>query len=312
MKRILFLASLFLLTFSQGLALDPGEFTAELNGLRLWYKVSGSGPVCLMPNPAWGPSSDCYFMTREELEKTMTMVYLDCRGTGRSQRAAKPTDYTWDHLIGDLDALREHLGQEKVWLAGHSEAGSLALRYACRHPDRVSGLLVINGFGGFDPELTGELEDRWEARRSDPAFLEAEKSMSMVPRSDAELKDRMFQGMPIFWSDLSKAAAFQHVFEATSFSLEAWQAQGASGRGGRNYSMRDCLGKIEAPALVVVGEDDITCSPVVAKHIHFFLKNSKLLLIENAGHFPWMEQPKVFFTDVTFFLKQHLGSAAQN
>src|SRR5512143_613193 len=143
MKRtLLSVTALFTLMASYGLALDSGDFTAELNGLRLWYKVSGSGPVCLMPNPAWGPSSDLYFMTMKDLEKTMTMVYLDCRGTGRSQHAAKPTDYGWDQLVADLGALRAHLGQEKVWIAGHSEGGSLALRYACRHPDRVSGLLI--------------------------------------------------------------------------------------------------------------------------------------------------------------------------
>jgi len=301
-RKLIPVTVLFILMISHGLALDSGEFTAELNGLRLWYKVSGSGPVCLMPNPAWGPSSDLYFMSMQELEKTMTMVYLDCRGTGRSQRAGNLTDYTWDQLIADLDALRAHLGQEKVWVAGHSEGGSLALRYACQHPDRLNGLLVIDGFGGFDPALTGELEDPRQARRSDPAFVEAEKSFRIRPESDAELKDRMVKGLPLFWSDVTKAAAFQEVFAATTFSLEAWKAQGASGRGGRNYSMRACLEKVEAPALVVVGADDMTCSPVTAKHIHFCLKNSKLLVIEKAGHFPWMEQPKVFFTDVPAFL----------
>jgi len=303
MKRTLFaLTALFMLMLSCGLALDSGEFTAELNGLRLWYKVSGAGPVCLMPNPAWGPSSDLYFMTMQELEKSMTMVYLDCRGTGRSQRAATQTDYTWDQLVADLDALRAHLGQEKVWVAGHSEAGTLALRYACQHPDRINGLLIIDGFGGFDPALTGELEDRRLAKRSDPAFVEAEKSMRTRPQSDSDLKERMAKGLPLFWTDVSKAAAFSDVFAATTFSLEAWNGQGASGRGGRDYSMRACLEKVEAPALIVVGADDIVCSPVVAKHIHFFLKNSKLLVIEKAGHFPWMEQPKVFFTDVGAFL----------
>ena len=303
MKRTLIpVTVLFILLISHGLALDSGEFTAELNGLRLWYKVSGSGPVCLMPNPAWGPSSELYFMSLQELEKTMTMVYLDCRGTGRSQRAPNLTDYTWDQLIADLDALRAHLGQEKVWVAGHSEGGSLALRYACRHPDRLNGLLIIDGFGGFDPALTGELEDPRQARRSDPAFVEAEKSFRIRPESDAELKDRMAKGLPFFWTDASKAAAFSDVFAATTFSLEAWKGQGASGRGGRNYSMRACLEKVEAPALIVVGADDLVCSPVAAKHIHFCLKNSKLLVIEKAGHFPWMEQPKVFFTDVPAFL----------
>lgn len=307
MKLTVFsLVVLFILSQPHALALNPGEFTTELNGLRLWYKVSGTGPVCLMPNPPWGPSSELYFMTLKELEKTMTMVYLDCRGTGRSQHAARLTDYTWDQLIADLDALRAHLGQGKVWVAGHSEAGTLALRYACRHPDRLNGLLIINGVGGLDPALSGEVGDRWEERRNDPAFVEAEKSFRIPPESDAQLKDRMMAGLPIFWNDASRAAAFQDVFEATSFSLEAWKGQGESGRGDRSFgSLRACLERVDVPALIVVGADDITpSSPVAARHIHFFLKNSKLLVIEEAGHFPWMEQPEIFFTDVPTFLAQ--------
>ena len=76
-------------------ALQNGEFTAKLNGLKLWYKVSGQGPVCLMPAPGWGPSSDLYFRTLKSLEKTFTIVYLDTRGTGRSERAKSATEYTW-------------------------------------------------------------------------------------------------------------------------------------------------------------------------------------------------------------------------
>lgn len=65
--------------------LSQGEFTAELNGLKLWFKVSGTGPVCLMPTAPRSPSSDIYFRTLQPLEKMFTLVYLDCRGTGRSQ-----------------------------------------------------------------------------------------------------------------------------------------------------------------------------------------------------------------------------------
>ena len=78
--------------------LTQGEFTAELNGLELWYKVSGAGPVCVMLNSAWGPSSDLAFRTLRPLEKMFTVVYLECRGTGRSQKAASTQEYTWDHL----------------------------------------------------------------------------------------------------------------------------------------------------------------------------------------------------------------------
>lgn len=70
--------------------LKSGEFVVQLNGLELWYKVSGKGPVCLMPTPAWGPSSDSYFRTLKPLEKHFTIVYLDSRGTTLARASRSP------------------------------------------------------------------------------------------------------------------------------------------------------------------------------------------------------------------------------
>src|ERR1035441_2713030 len=67
--------------------LQNGEFTAQINGIKMWYKVSGTGPVCLMPSPAWGLSSDLYIKTLKPMEKIFTMVYHDSRACGRSDPA---------------------------------------------------------------------------------------------------------------------------------------------------------------------------------------------------------------------------------
>ncbi len=69
------------------------------------------------------------------------------------------------------------------------------------------------------------------------------------------------------------------------------------------FDLRDPLKQVRAPALIVVGDDDFVCSPFAAKRLHLCLPNSKLLLIEGAGHFPWLEQPDVFFRDVPAFLQ---------
>lgn len=78
------------------------------------------------------------------------------------------------------------------------------------------------------------------------------------------------------------------------------------------FDLSDRLGRVKAPALIAVGSDDCFCSPFQAKRLHLWLPNSKLLLIENAGHFPWMEQPEVFFEDVPAFLKSPSGSNRQH
>jgi proline iminopeptidase len=282
--------------------LTSGEFTTELNGLQLWYKVSGTGPVCLMPASAWGSSSDLYFRTLQPLEKIFTMVYHDSRGTGRSQKAASTKEYTWEHLVADLDALRVHLRQEKVWLMGHSAGGFEILHYACKHPERVSGLVLLCTAAVVDREWERDFVPRLQRRMDQPWYPEAEQELRrQTYDSDEDMKASIKTILPFYWADPAKIADFVEDFEATSMSAVAFRGQTDSHR--LDFDLRDRLKGVTAPALIVVGDGDIFASPFHAKRMHLCMPNSKLLLIEDTGHFPWMEQPDAFFKDVPAFLE---------
>jgi proline iminopeptidase len=281
--------------------LENGEYAAELNGVRVWYKVSGSGPVCLMPTPAWGPSSDLYFRTLGSMEKLLTVVYVDSRGTGRSGRATKLDEYTWDHLVGDLDALRMHLGQEQVCLMGHSEGGVQVLHYAIKHPGRVSGLILLSSLGAGDSAWRADVKRRQERRRGGPWYEEAARALEAgAPPTDEEFARSLRASLPLYWSDPARIKPYEDDFAATLVSAHAAKASSASGRS--SFDLRPELKNVRAPTLIVVGADDFICSPEPATLMHLALPNSKLLLIEDSGHFPWMEQREVFDRKVPEFV----------
>jgi proline iminopeptidase len=280
--------------------LQAGEFTAELNGLKLWFKVSGRGPVCLMPTPAWGLSSDLYFRSLQRLEEIFTVVYLDSRGTGRSQRAKSTSQYTWDHLVSDLDALRSYLKLDAMWLMGHSEGGTQVLHYATRFPDRVKGLVLLNTTAVVDAEHEADVEARMTRRQGRPWFAEAVKALRVPAATDAEMAANLRTFLPLYWSDPSRIEKHRQAFEATTMSVEAARGQSASRR--YPFDLRSQLRQVTAPALIVVGDDDFICSPAAARRVHLSLRASKLLMIEGAGHFPWLEQPEAFNSQVPAFL----------
>jgi pimeloyl-ACP methyl ester carboxylesterase len=72
------------------------------------------------------------------------LVLLDLRGTGESAVPADPATYRCDRQVEDVEALRMHLGLDRMDLAGHSAGAALALLYAARHPDRIGRLALIN------------------------------------------------------------------------------------------------------------------------------------------------------------------------
>ena len=155
-----------------------------------------------MPTPAWGPSSDLYFRTLGSMEKLFTVVYVDSRGTGRSGRANKLEDYTWDHLVGDLEALRTHLGQEQVCLMGHSEGGTQVMHYAIKYPDRVSGLILLNSLAAGDSAWLADMKRRQERRRGEPWYEEAARALEAgAPPTDEEFAQSLRAMLPLYWSD---------------------------------------------------------------------------------------------------------------
>lgn len=280
--------------------LDPGEHSVELNGIKLWYKVSGEGPVCLMPTPAWGQSSDLYFRTLQSLENYFTVVYIDSRGTGRSGRAATLKHYTWDHLDSDLESLREFLHQDRVWLMGHSAGGIQVLHYATRYPDRVSGMVLLSTQAVLSEETEREVMQRMATHAHEPWYREASRAFHSHPRTDDEMA-RMFQAtLPLYWGDPRNAEGFRDAFAAMSPSATALAGVRESRR--HRVDLRPLLKHLSVPALIISGKDDFICCPASAQALHRAMPSSKLVLISQCGHFPWMEQPQTFQSNIGRFL----------
>ena len=81
------------------------------------------------------------------------IILLDQRGAGRSRPYADITDNTTDHLVDDVETLRQHLGIEQWLVFGGSWGATLSLVYAIRHPDRCTGLILRGVFLGRRKEL---------------------------------------------------------------------------------------------------------------------------------------------------------------
>lgn len=89
-------------------------------------------------------------------------ILLEQRGTGRS-RPAKLDEMTLDVVVHDLEALREHLKQPRLFLVGHSWGGMLAMAYAAMFPDRVERLILIDS-GGPTLEFVTRFDDNIRSR----------------------------------------------------------------------------------------------------------------------------------------------------
>ena len=93
----------------------------------------------------------------------------------------------------------------------------------------------------------------------------------------------------------------ERILSSTVLSAEAAEAGGALAEG---WSVVPRLGEISAPTLVLVGRDDFICPPSQAKIMHERIPNSELVVFEQSGHFPYIEEPQAFFDAVRGWLKR--------
>lgn len=90
-----------------------------------------------------GPGSGCQPMHRRFFDPARYRIVLfDQRGAGRSTPHAELTDNTTQHLVADIERIREQLGIERWVVFGGSWGSTLALAYAETHPERVLGLVL--------------------------------------------------------------------------------------------------------------------------------------------------------------------------
>lgn len=132
------------------------------------FRMGQGEPVVVFVHGLPLDNLSSFFMTlAPELSKHARLVLYDLRGHGKSEQP--PTGYTGEDMAADLAAIVEALGEERVFVVGHSFGGYVALRYAADHPERVRGLVLLDAQSGVaeiaarigsSVALTGEERDR--------------------------------------------------------------------------------------------------------------------------------------------------------
>jgi proline iminopeptidase len=235
-------------------------------------------------------------------------VLFDQRGCGRSRPLADShladlSANTTDHLVGDIEALRDHLGIGRWVVVGGSWGSTLGLVYAQRHPDRVRGLVLGPVTAGTRRETTWITRDmgrvfpaEWDEfaaivppdeRGGDLAGAYARLLASPDPavRDEAARRwcaweDTHVSLMP-GWSHQSRYddPRFRSVF--ARLVTHYWSNGCFLGDG----EVRDGMGRIaEVPGVMVHGRHDISGPLETAWRLHVLWPRSRLVTIDDAGH----------------------------
>lgn len=284
---------------------DTGTHSIEVDGIVQRYHLHGHGPVCVVhsggPGISWG------YLRMPELERRLTMVYVEPIGTGGSGRLpAHPAGYTRSRYSRCLDAIVEHLGNAQVHLLGHSHGGFVAQDYALRHPERVAGVILYESAPVTGDEHVAEAMARFQdfaARNADrPELPEVVAALQSLPAAatDREVTQVVRGVIPAyfadFWGREEEFTAFRSA--AAAAYVRAEDDHGVPD----TVDDRGRLGGLKVPALVLVGRHDFICGVRWAEELHALIPGAELVVFEDSGHFAHIEEPTRFAEVVERFV----------
>jgi proline iminopeptidase len=221
----------------------------------------------------------------------------DLRGCGQSDDAPD-SSYTHQDFVDDLDALRAHLGFERFAVLGTSYGGFIAQEYALQHGDRLTHLILqdtapsmhhdaeaqqtalASGLPGIEPEtlqrlFAGQMRDDEEFRRTFAAILPLYRAAPDPEQNARRLAEIVFR------------------YRTHNFAFS---------RNLPRFDLRDRLGEIRVPTLVVCGKKDWITPPSQSEDIAARIPGARLVIFEDSGHGPMAEENGRFIALVREFL----------
>jgi len=291
------------------------EGFVDANGVMIYYKVLGRGAPLVIVHGGPGASHDYFLPYLLPLARHNKLVFIDERGSGRSQKLEDPSGYTVENMVEDVETVRQALGLGKISLLGHSYGGALAQAYALKYQANLTHLI---------------LGSTWSSTKAiNEIFVRMKQNMS------AELRERINRleaaGLFGHGKDYEKnrytndymisawgEGYFPYLYQnhpdpnydpvdngkmAWDLYREMWGEHGEFIIDGNLKSVEytDRLATIKVPTLILVGDHDES-DPSLSQTMHEKIAGSKIVIFPKAGHMTFVDDTGMFIKTVDEFL----------
>jgi pimeloyl-ACP methyl ester carboxylesterase len=261
---------------SEGLADLP-------TGARIWYSdTGGSGAPVVFLHAATGSSQVWEHQIPVFKASNFRVVTYDRRGFGRT--VIDPAGIQPGTGSEDLLALVDHLRVDRFHIVGTAAGGIVALDFAVSFPQRLRSLVLANSIGGVQ----------------DPEYLELGNKLRPAPQ---------FNALPPEFRELSPS--YRAVNPG---GTERWKELERTNRSPgppppaqtmKSHMTFSTLERIKLPTLLLTGDADLYAPPAVLRLFAARIAGSESVVVPEAGHSAYWEQPEIFNRAVLEFIRKH-------
>ena len=255
---------------------------AEVNGIKVKYKVSGAGPWVILSHPV-SASMDIWEPQINALTKHFSVLQYDIRGHGETEATEGP--YPMVQLADDAAHLLTYLGIQKVHWIGTSLGGMIGQAFALKYPDKVDRIVLANTTCQAAPNA----QSLWGERA-----LQAELH-GMSSQIESTISRWFTKG---FIENNPK------VIQKIEEMIRTTSVVGYRGTSNAliNFDLSSQLSAIKSSVLVIAGEHDQATALTMSQKIVSLLPKAHLVIIKDAAHISSAEQWAFFNKEIIQFL----------
>lgn len=298
-RKILILVSFIFVALNAN-AQQEG-FVKSVDGTSIYFRTYGTGQPLLIINGGPGMNSNGFENLAKKLSDRYRTIIYDQRGTGKSILAkVDSTTITMDLMLADIESLRNYFKFEKWSILGHSFGGMLVSYYATKYPQHIERM-VLSSSGGIDLGLLNYVNNSIAAK------------LTLVEKDSLQYwNSRISDGDTTFASKLGRGRALAPAYLHNKVYIPILANRLTQGNSEINkliwsdlerikFDCAEDLSTYDKPVLIIQGKEDII-NAETAEVAHKALKNSKVVFIENSGHYGWLDNESVYFYEVNSFL----------
>lgn len=276
-----------------------------IDGITIYCKQVGADsnyPLFVLHG---GPGFDHTEMSpwMDSLGDTFRLIYVDERGQGRSQRV-DPSTLSLDIFAADVTKLAAALGIERYALLGHSFGAFIALTHAIEDGG-ASHYIISSGTASFSK--TGQ-EIQANLAAFEPVELREQVTRSWALEPEAKTTDdvdRLWKMQAPFHFAHTDTEAYRAYMAASDQTIYSPEVLAYFSANEYPIEYEDRLHTINRPTLIIAGASDRTCTPRAAREMHAGIPNSEPVILPDAGHMTFVEQPGMYFAAVRDFFARH-------
>lgn len=287
----------------------------DAEGMLIYYMTVGRGEPLVIVHGGPGGSHDYFLPYLLPLARQNKLVFIDERGSGKSQKLEDPAGYTVENMVEDVEGVRRSLGLGKITLMGHSYGGVLAQAYAFKYQQNLSHLILASTFPSTKQmnevfaqqkaKMAPELRERIEKMEAEGLYghgKDYEKNRYTNDYMTAAWGEGYF---PYLYQNRPDPNFDPIAMGVTSWDLyrQMWGSHGEFVIDGNMKSVEyvDRLPDIHVPTLILVGDHD-ECDPSLSKEMHEKISGSQLLILPKSGHMAFVDQTNLYVGAIDNFL----------